>query len=108
MARSHRLAYGRSRACHWVESNRRGRMRESRTPRIRTFVMAILDAAHIYAISSVLTASTGAVFDICSRRIPNALTASAIVAGLAAHALLDGLPGLATSLEAGLICGLVF
>jgi len=70
--------------------------------------MAILDAAHIYAISSVLTASTGAVFDICSRRIPNALTASAIVAGLAAHALLDGLPGLATSLEAGLICGLVF
>ncbi len=65
-------------------------------------------AAHIYATAAVLTASTGAIFDIRSRRIPNALTGSAIVGGLAAHTVLDGWSGLATSFEAGLLCGLVF
>jgi len=70
--------------------------------------MAISHAAQIYAAAAVLTSSTGAIFDIRSRRIPNALTGSAIVAGLAGHALLDGLSGLTTSFEAGLLCGLVF
>ena len=70
--------------------------------------MAISYGAHIYAAAAVLTASTGAIFDIRSRRIPNALTGSAIVVGLAAHALLDGWSGLGTSLEAGLLCGLIF
>lgn len=49
-----------------------------------------------------------AVTDIRSRRIPNLLTAPALLAGLALHALADGWKGFAGSFEALLLCGAVF
>lgn len=70
--------------------------------------MAISYPGHLYLAAALLTAGAGAVFDVRSHRIPNLLTGPAIVIALAAHLILNGWSGLASSAEAGLICGLVF
>jgi prepilin peptidase CpaA len=61
-----------------------------------------------YAACSLLCATVGAVYDITTRRIPNALTLPAIVFGLLLHFTLGGWRQLGTAAAAGLCCGLIF
>lgn len=61
-----------------------------------------------YPAASLLCATTGAVYDVRSRRIPNFVTLPAIVFGLLLHFTFGGWSQLATAAAAGLICGLVF
>ena len=70
--------------------------------------MTDFDRSLVYLSSAVACALVGAVTDVKSRRVPNLLTAPAIVAGLALHSALDGWRGLEYSLFAGLICGGIF
>jgi prepilin peptidase CpaA len=61
-----------------------------------------------YAACAVLCALMGAVYDVVSRRIPNALTFPAMVFGLSLHFALGGWRQLALSAAAGLFCGSIF
>jgi prepilin peptidase CpaA len=61
-----------------------------------------------YPAASLLCATTGAVYDVRSRRIPNFVTLPAIVFGLVLHLTLGGWRQLASAAAGGLICGLVF
>ena len=62
----------------------------------------------VYAACSLFCALAGAVYDVISRRIPNALTLPAIVFGLLLHFTLGGWRQLTTAAAAGLGCGLIF
>jgi prepilin peptidase CpaA len=61
-----------------------------------------------YPATATVCAIVGSVFDIKSRRVPNFVTAPAILLGLSMHFVLGGWGQLLNSLAAGLICGLVF
>jgi prepilin peptidase CpaA len=62
----------------------------------------------VYAACALLCALAGAVYDVVSRRIPNALTLPALLFGLVVHGSLGGWTQLVSSLTGGLVCGLVF
>jgi len=57
---------------------------------------------------SLLCASIGSVHDVRERRIPNAVTGPAILAGLMLHTISGGWAGLGDSALAGLIAGGIF
>jgi prepilin peptidase CpaA len=61
-----------------------------------------------YAACSLLCATVGAVYDVTTRRIPNAFTLPAILFGLLLHFTLGGWRQLGTAAAAGLSCGLIF
>ena len=61
-----------------------------------------------YAAASFLWAATGAVCDVRSRRIPNWLTGSGVVAGLLLHLLLGGWRSMGGAVLGGLIAGALF
>jgi prepilin peptidase CpaA len=61
-----------------------------------------------YPVSAMVCAIVGSVFDVKSRRIPNAVTGPAILLGLLMHLVLGGWGQFFSSLAAGIICGLVF
>ena len=56
----------------------------------------------------VCFALAGAGFDLLRRRIPNRLTATAVLVALAANTFLSGIRGLLDSLAAGLLAGAAF
>ncbi len=70
--------------------------------------MVELNTEIAYAACSTLCAIVGAVYDIATRRIPNAFTLPAIVFGLLLHLSFDGWRQLATATIAGLVCGFMF
>jgi prepilin peptidase CpaA len=57
---------------------------------------------------ALLCASVGSVFDLRDRKVPNALSGPAIVAGLALHTAFGGWRGLGDSAFAGLAAGALF
>jgi prepilin peptidase CpaA len=61
-----------------------------------------------YPAAAMVCAIVGSVFDVKSRRIPNAVTGPAILLGLLMHLVLGGWSQFFSSLAAGIICGLVF
>jgi prepilin peptidase CpaA len=61
-----------------------------------------------YVCAASLAALVGAVCDVRTRRIPNVLTGSSILAGLLLHFGLDGWRGMGLALLAGLIAGVIF
>jgi prepilin peptidase CpaA len=67
-----------------------------------------LNAEFAFAACSLLCAIAGAVYDVTTRRIPNAFTLPAIVFGLLLHFTLGGWRQLGTAAAAGLFCGLIF
>ncbi|MBB6142642.1 prepilin peptidase CpaA [Silvibacterium bohemicum] len=62
----------------------------------------------IYGAASLLFAAVAAGWDIKIRRIPNLLTAAALVTGLMLHLLCDGWKGMLASLIAAVIAGAIF
>lgn len=70
--------------------------------------MEKLNIEFAFAVSSLLCAIAGAVYDVTTRRIPNVFTVPAIVFGLLLHFTLGGWRQLGTAATAGLFCGLVF
>jgi prepilin peptidase CpaA len=62
----------------------------------------------LYGTVGAACAVVAAGFDIRSRRIPNALTAPALAAGILLHFWLDGWSGVATALLAAVIAGFIF
>lgn len=62
----------------------------------------------IYAACSLLCATTGAVYDVASRRIPNAFTLPAVAFGLLLHFSFGGWRQLGTAAAGGILCGLIF
>jgi prepilin peptidase CpaA len=62
----------------------------------------------IYAACALVCALAGAGFDVATRRIPNILTGTALLLGLALHGGMGGWRQLVTAAAAGLICGLIF
>ena len=67
-----------------------------------------MTAEALYLAGAVGVAGIGAMTDIASRRIPNWLTYSAMLVGIAGHALLQGWHGLVSALVGGLISGGAF
>ncbi|SFS18309.1 prepilin peptidase CpaA [Granulicella pectinivorans] len=67
-----------------------------------------IDKDLIYPVFAVVCGLAAAVTDIRSRKIPNSLTGSALIAGLCLHLSLDGWRGLLSSLAAALIAGSIF
>lgn len=61
-----------------------------------------------FEIAAVAIGLTGCATDIASRRVPNALTIPAVGVGVAAHALVGGLPGASAALLGGLVGLAVF
>jgi prepilin peptidase CpaA len=70
--------------------------------------MTYLNSELTYPATATVCAIIGSVFDVKSRRIPNFITAPALLIGLAMHLALGGWGQFFSSLAAGLICGLVF
>ena len=70
--------------------------------------MMHLDKEFVYLASAAVAALIGAGTDLKSRKIPNLLTAPAILAGLLMHLSLDGWRGLLSALAAALLCGFVY
>jgi prepilin peptidase CpaA len=66
------------------------------------------DIGSTYLGFASICASIGAGLDIKSRRIPNNLTLSTFVLGVALHVALNGGRGLLSSLAGALICGTIF
>jgi len=62
----------------------------------------------VYSAASVLCATTGALYDVRSRRVPNFLTLPAILFGLLLHFSIGGWGQLGSAAAAGVICGLIF
>jgi prepilin peptidase CpaA len=62
----------------------------------------------LYAACSLFCALIGAVYDVISRRIPNAFTLPAILFGLLLHYSLGGWRQLGSAAAGGLVCGLIF
>jgi prepilin peptidase CpaA len=67
-----------------------------------------LNIEFAYAACSLLCALVGAVYDVVSRRIPNAFTLPAILFGLLLHFSLGGWRQLGSAAAGGLLCGLIF
>jgi prepilin peptidase CpaA len=61
-----------------------------------------------FSAAALVCASTSAVYDVRSRRIPNFITFPAIACGLIVHGAVGGWWQLATAAGGGLICGLIF
>ncbi len=70
--------------------------------------MFISHPTGLYVAAASLLALTGAVADMRTRRIPNALTLPAIVAGLLLHSSLDGWSGLGSAALGAVIAFVVF
>ena len=70
--------------------------------------MGKLNIEFAYAACSLLCALVGAVYDVVSRRIPNAFTLPAILFGLLLHFGLGGWRQLGSAAAGGLLCGLIF
>lgn len=70
--------------------------------------MSDTSAETVYLGAALACAFGGACFDYRSRRIPNWLTASSTLLGLALHALLGGWRGISTAMLAGLAAGMAF
>ena len=62
----------------------------------------------VYVLTASAAALTGAVCDVRTRRIPNAVMGPAILAGLVLHFGLDGWRGMGLAAAAGLIAGVIF
>jgi prepilin peptidase CpaA len=62
----------------------------------------------VYLVAASLSASTGAIFDLKSARIPNQLTGGSLLAGLALHLCRGGASALGASALAGLLAGAAF
>ena len=61
-----------------------------------------------YAACCVLCSGIGAVYDVRSRRIPNAFTLPAMLFGLLVHYQLGGFKQMGAAAAAGLACGSIF
>jgi prepilin peptidase CpaA len=70
--------------------------------------MPKLNIEFVYAGCSLSCALVGALYDITSRRIPNAFTLPAILFGLLLHLGLGGWRQLGLAAAGGLVCGLIF
>ena len=70
--------------------------------------MGYLNVEYVYMSCGLICAVGGAVFDVGSRRIPNAFTLPAIVFGLLLHFCLGGWRQLALAAAGGFFCGLIF
>ena len=70
--------------------------------------MGKLNIEFAYAACSLLCALVGAMYDVISRRIPNAFTLPAILFGLLLHFTLGGWRQLGAAAAGGLLCGLIF
>ncbi|HWR35682.1 MAG TPA: prepilin peptidase [Clostridia bacterium] len=62
----------------------------------------------LFMASALAIGITGAFADIRTRRIPNALTYTGMIAGIAVHTVMQGWSGLASALLGGLIAGGIF
>ena len=62
----------------------------------------------VYTATAALCAFVSSVFDVRSRRIPNFITAPALLLGLLLHMERGGWRDMFSALAAGLICGGVF
>jgi prepilin peptidase CpaA len=62
----------------------------------------------VFAASSLFCAALSSVYDVRSRRIPNAITFPAMVFGLILHGTLGGWRQLLAAGTGGLICGVIF
>jgi prepilin peptidase CpaA len=67
-----------------------------------------LNIEWVYAACTLFCAVVGAVYDVISRRIPNAFTLPAILFGLLLHYSLGGWRQLGSAAAGGLVCGLIF
>jgi prepilin peptidase CpaA len=67
-----------------------------------------LNIEFVYAACCLFCALIGAVYDVISRRIPNAFTLPAILFGLMLHCSLGGWRQLGSAAAGGLVCGLIF
>ena len=70
--------------------------------------MGRLNNELVYGVCSLFCALVGAVYDVISRRIPNAFTLPAILFGLLLHYSLGGWRQLGSAAAGGLVCGLIF
>ena len=70
--------------------------------------MTNLQPDFTYLATASACALAGSVTDVKSRRIPNFITLSSILLGLAMHLAIGGWKQLLLSLAAGLICGIAF
>ena len=70
--------------------------------------MLIASTELVYPAASLLCTAVGAVYDIRSRRVPNALTLPAILLGLLLHLALGGWRQAGGAAFAGLTCGVIF
>ncbi len=70
----------------------------------------MLQVSHqaIYAGLALGCALVATVTDLRERRIPNALTGTAATTGMLLHAVMDGVGGLESSVEAGVVAGGLF
>ena len=66
------------------------------------------DSTILFLTAACFFAVAAAGFDVQSRRIPNAITGPALLAGLMLHGIMGGFHGLMTSLAGALVCGLIF
>jgi prepilin peptidase CpaA len=67
-----------------------------------------LNIEWVYAACTLFCAVVGAVYDVISRRIPNAFTVPAMLFGLLLHYSLGGWRQLGSAAAGGLVCGLIF
>lgn len=70
--------------------------------------MKVLTADSIYLLCACVCASIGAVSDWRTRRMPNLLTGSSMLAGLLLHLALGGWRAAGLAAGAGLLCGMGF
>jgi prepilin peptidase CpaA len=70
--------------------------------------MTLLSSELTYPAAATGCAVVGSVFDVKSRRIPNFITAPALLFGLLLHLAIGGWGEFFSSLAAGVICALVF
>ncbi len=70
--------------------------------------MTLFNPDLTFPATATVCAVIGSVFDVKSRRIPNFITGPALLLGLMMHLALGGWTQLASSLAAGLICGIIF
>lgn len=70
--------------------------------------MGKLDVEFAYAACTLFCAIGGAVYDVITRKIPNAFTLPAVLFGLLLHFALGGWGQLGAAAAAGLVCGFIF
>lgn len=66
------------------------------------------DSTILFLTAACFFAVAAAGFDVRSRRIPNAITGPAFLAGLLLHGIFSGYRGVLTSLAGALVCGVIF